>query len=127
MRSDLQHDWTHLDNNDVEWSCSIFLDEFNGLLQKHTPVNNFKTNVKKKLPVGSHVKAQIRIRQRRLQRYIQTRDPEQYRLYCKQRNLVKKLTKKAMIKAEKDLAKKIKTNPKAFWAHVNSKLKTRQT
>ena len=36
-----------------------------------------------------------------------------------------KLMRQAKRKFESDVADKAKTNPKAFWCHVNSKLKTK--
>lgn len=45
--------------------------------------------------------------------------------YTKARNLVSKLMRQAKRKFEREVAKKAKTNPKAFWRHVNGKLKTK--
>ncbi len=42
----------------------------------------------------------------------------------KQRNSLRELTRKLQ-KTEKDLIKKLKKDPKAFWQYANSKLKTR--
>lgn len=45
--------------------------------------------------------------------------------YTKARNMVTKLMRQAKRKFESGVAEKSKTNPKAFWRHVNGKLKTR--
>ena len=45
--------------------------------------------------------------------------------YTKARNMVSKLMRQSKRKFESEVAKKSKTNPKAFWRHVNGKLKTR--
>ena len=45
--------------------------------------------------------------------------------YAKAINKVIKLMRQAKRKFESDVADKAKTNPKAFWCHVNSKLKTK--
>ena len=45
--------------------------------------------------------------------------------YKKQRNKVKSLMRKAVRKFEKGIANNCKINPKLFWAHVRSKLKTK--
>jgi len=45
--------------------------------------------------------------------------------YCKIRNTAKAETRKAVREYEKEIAKLSKKNPKAFYRHVNSKLKTR--
>ena len=66
IRNSLQHDWSHLVNNDVESSYNLFLEEYNKLVHKHIPPAKKADNTaKRKLPFGSHVKSQIRIRQRR--------------------------------------------------------------
>ena len=43
--------------------------------------------------------------------------------YTKARNKVTKLIRKAKRTFEGDVAEKALTNPKAFWCHVNSKVK----
>ena len=45
--------------------------------------------------------------------------------YTRARNKVKKLMRQAKKKFESDIANKSTSNPKAFWSHVRSKLKTR--
>ena len=45
--------------------------------------------------------------------------------YIRARNKVTKLLRQAKRKFESDVAAKSKTNPKAFWRHVNNKLKTK--
>ena len=45
--------------------------------------------------------------------------------YTKARNMVSKLMRQSKRKFESEVAKKSNTNPKAFWRHVNGKLKTR--
>jgi hypothetical protein len=44
--------------------------------------------------------------------------------YAKARNQAKKSCKQGVKQMEKDIATKIKHNPKMFWKYTNSKLKT---
>ena len=57
------------------------------------------------------------------QRYIETRDEDKWREYCKARNKVKKLTRQARKNIEKDIAKQAKKIQSSFG---NSKTKTKQ-
>ena len=71
------------------------------------------------------VLAQIRKKNRAWNRYIETRQQDKYRSYCKIRNRVKKLTKESQINREKDIAQSVKENPKKFWNYTKSKTKIR--
>ena len=56
---------------------------------------------------------------------METRDGKRYEEYCKVRNQVRNLTRKAVINKEKEIAKEVKKNPKKFWQYTQSKTKTR--
>ena len=43
------------------------------------------------------------------------------------RNKVRKITRTNALKHEEEIASKVKSNPKVFWNHVNSKLKLTET
>jgi hypothetical protein len=50
---------------------------------------------------------------------------ERYKEYCKQRNKMKSLTRKAVKDKETEIAKDVKNNPKKFWQYTKSKTKPR--
>ena len=132
LKNDLKDRWSDIsgDDYDIDSLYHLFLEHYNSLVENHIPQTQrvISTQTCELKPyLGHHVKSQIKIRQRRWTRYLETRCPVKYEQYKTQRNYVKKLTKKALKQAQKDLAKKIKGNPKRFWAHVNSKRKTRET
>ncbi|KAK3102286.1 hypothetical protein FSP39_010211 [Pinctada imbricata] len=58
-------------------------------------------------------------------RYMETRDPNSYREYCRARNKVISTIAKERKKREHDIAKSAKTNCKNFWSYINSKRKTK--
>jgi hypothetical protein len=58
-------------------------------------------------------------------RYLNTREGNDFLEYARARNQARWESRKAKSKFEYDLAKESKTNPKAFYSYVNSKLKTR--
>ena len=56
-------------------------------------------------------------------RYLATQDVNVYQEYCRCRNQVRRLTRNAVKKKyERKIAKRSKTNNKAFWKFVNSKI-----
>ena len=59
--------------------------------------------------------------------YKQTREGKDYLAYTKTRNTAKAETRRAVRDFEQEIAKRAKTNPKAFYSFVNSKLCTRPT
>ena len=56
-------------------------------------------------------------------RYLQSSDGRVYSEYCKCRNQLRRLTRKAVKDQEREIAKKAKSDPKAFWSFVNRKTK----
>ena len=80
-------------------------------------------------PVDNHLQEAIRIKRSSHRRWMSTTsgvDRETARLqYTRARKKVKKLMHQAKRKFESEMTNKSKSNPKAFWSHVRSKLKTR--
>lgn len=77
------------------------------------------------VPVDSKC-LQIKKKKKRCwQRYMETRDDEKWRAYCKQRNQLRNMTRRLKRDMEKTIAKEAKRNPKKFWNYVKSKTKTR--
>ena len=132
IRKELKNDWNKMiTTGDIDKDYDSFLQRYKDSVSRHIPTKrscstNSDENKKRKLSLDMNVMSQIKIKQRRWRRYMETKDPEKYKLYRVQRNYVKKLVKQAMKKIEKEVASKIKSNPKHFWAYVNSKSKARQ-
>jgi len=60
-------------------------------------------------------------------RYKDTRDGQHYLEYVKARNAAKLEARKAVRCYEKEIAKRAKKNPKAFYKYVNRKIKTKDS
>ena len=60
-------------------------------------------------------------------RYLNTRDGEAYKEYCRARNQVRTLTRKITKQFEKQIAQQVKENPKKFWKYARSKTKTKNS
>ena len=57
---------------------------------------------------------------------MQTKEGKDYLMYAKARNQAKSACRKAVKDYEKDIAKKVKTNPKAFYAYAKTKMRTQE-
>ena len=60
-------------------------------------------------------------------RYLESKDAEAYLHYCRARNQLRRMTRKAARDQEKKIASLVKHNSKAFWKYINSKTKLRQS
>ena len=67
----------------------------------------------------------VKKKHRTWQRYLKTRDQENYRAYTKQRNKVRWTTRNRQEEGEKDISKCSESNGKKFCRYLRSKLKTR--
>ena len=78
-------------------------------------------------PLWMNEKALKKVRKKHasFERYMETKEGKDYRTYAKARNQAGDACKKALKEYERSIAKNAKVNPKAFYAYVNSKLKTK--
>ena len=78
-------------------------------------------------PLWMNEKALKKVRKKHasFMRYMETKEGKDYRTYAQARNQAGDACKKAMKEYERSIAKNAKVNPKAFYAYVNSKLKTK--
>ena len=95
------------------------------LMEQHIP----KYKNKKNSPKGTKIinlekKALRKIKKKHKlwKRYLNTKNGEIYQEYCRVRNQVRQITRKAVRNREKEIAKQCKRNPKIFWQYVRSKL-----
>ena len=88
---------------------------------KSTPSKKLKYNT----PLDKKSLSKIKKKHKAWKKYMASRESDHYKEYCKYRNQVRNLTKKARKEQEKGVAKDAKTNPKKFWKFVNGKTKTR--
>lgn len=58
-------------------------------------------------------------------RYMDTREGREYQIYAKARNQARDACKQALKEYERKIAKNSKVNPKAFYAYVNSRMKSK--
>jgi hypothetical protein len=63
-------------------------------------------------------------KKRAYQKYLQTRNEDDYKLYARARNQSRWESRRAKKDFERNIAREAKANPKAFFKYVNSRLKT---
>lgn len=121
-------DWDSLFSNslhDVQQLWDIFLQKFNDIFNKATPVTLRKAKHIKHFELEESIRNKIKKKNALWKKYIRSRKEDIRREYVKLRNQVRQETRKAKLLHEENIAKCIKTNPKKFWSYVNLKLKTR--
>ena len=129
MRQNLRIDWDEKLKtlNSVEGKWKFFKAVMTTEIEKNIPQKKQHTKQKKSSPLSQEVLKSVRRKHRLWQRYLETRDGQKYQDYCKARNKVKKMVRRAKCEYEQSIARESKENPKKFWSYVNSKTKTRST
>ena len=98
------------------------------MVDKHVPrmkLDGTRKQHRKPVWMNDRVLSRIKKKKTAFENYKRTREGKDYLEYCKIRNTAKAETRKAVREYEKEIAKLSKKNPKAFYRHVNSKLKPR--
>jgi hypothetical protein len=95
-------------------------------VEKSTPKSNPQASGQRgKSWMDMGTLASVRKKHQLFRKWRQTRDSADYQAYIRARNQARKLCRTAQRKQEENVAKEAKRNPKAFWAFVKSKTKTR--
>ena len=128
MRQLLNINWENLFegcNGDINQMWEIFVNKYKYAEEECIPQNILKTG-KRIFTYLDRISLSKRNKKYRLwKRYLATQDVNVYQEYCKCRNHVRRLTRNAVKKYEGKIAKRSKTNNKAFCKFVNSKIKLR--
>ncbi|KAK3089529.1 hypothetical protein FSP39_004304 [Pinctada imbricata] len=114
-------------NMDDVWDT--FLSKMNEQIDKYVPTKKIKsgTNAKQNVPLDKEILSVLK-KKKSLARKCSTSyttDQSVRREYCKVRNKVKSLVRKAKRDFEHNISLKAKENPKVIWRYINSKSKTR--
>jgi hypothetical protein len=124
--SDINWEEELSDRKTVEEIWSFIKGNIQIVTDKYIPKRKSAQTTQKKLGIlNEKVLAKIRKKHRAWQRYIETKEGQKYEEYCRIRNKVKSLVRKAKIENEQDVAKDAKQNPKKFWQYAKSKTKTK--
>lgn len=130
MRRDLVQDWDQLFSecaDDPEEQLSVLTHILRGSQTNHVPMRDVtKSRTTRRTPLDTSIRAEIRKKHRLWERFMADRTNEKRLAYTKQRNQVRKMTRRAKKIHESNLADQVKDNPKKFWGYAKSKLKTKQ-
>ena len=122
-------DWDGVFNGlDLSDSWDILTDKITGLIEKYIPESRVSSRQCKKNPIVNNdcIEA-IKRKHTKWKKYQYCKTEQNYELYKNARNNVKTEMRKSKYSYEKDLASKIKTDPKLFWSYVRSKMKTKSS
>ena len=119
--------WDQVLGNNMEEATKTFYDIYNKAVSECIPLTKtIKRKVgNKPIWMSKEGVKKVRKKYRAWQRYMRTKDGNDYQNYINMRNETNSLLRKLCRNFERDLAKNIKNNPKKFWHYVNSKSKTK--
>ena len=126
-------DWDELLNKapDVNSMWNIFKERVDLAIEacvpKKTVIINGKNSHRNGKSLDRKSLAKIKRKNRLWDNYCKTSDGRVYLDYCKTRNQVRSMTRKAEILLEKSIARQSRTNPKKFWQFVGKKTKSKST
>ena len=127
MKKELNIDWqtelTKLNTTEEKWM--FFKNKVLSSIESHIP----KSKPAKGTPgiINEAVLRAVRKKHRAWQRFMETKEGEKYREYCRARNKVKSLVRKTKLEFEKNISRNAKENPKQFWKYANSKTKVKDS
>ena len=119
-------DWREeLGSKDVETQWVIFNNIINYAKEKHVPKRVYIGQHKQtNTPIDRKCIEKIQSKHNLWKKYMKNRNDEVYSQYCKVRNQVKSMLKRARKNYEKD-TRNIKENPKIAWKYIKSKYKVK--
>ena len=107
---------------DAEASWNLFKDKVTSTVDACIPKKKRRNNGKP-LWMQQNTMRIIRKKRRLWKHYTTTRDYQSYLEYKPVQNATKSMVKKAKREFEKNLAKNVKKNPKAFYSYINNRCK----
>ena len=114
---------TQLKEMTTQEAWNLFQSKMNVLTEEYVPKK--KSPRKKRNMYMNNEALRLRKRKERLwKKFLDTGKDSDYSRFAKVRNELRAMTRNLKRSFEKGLAKNLKTNPKAFWAYVNSKVKS---
>ena len=113
-------------NDDIDKVWETFITKFMEAERNCIPKKIVKTCKKKfSFTLDKKTLAKKKKKYRLWKRFLSTKDAKIYEDYCRCRNQLRRLTRKAVKLQEQKVASKAKSNNKIFWKFINSKTKMR--
>ena len=122
IREELQAvNWESIEDLNVEDSWNFFITKINNVIDKHVPQKKLNRNKRKQKWINTECLSSIKTKHKAWNRYIHTKDRNDYLRYCKVRNQCTKVTKTAKKKFEQSIIENVQRDPKGFWGYVRDK------
>ena len=128
LRKFLAEEWDKKfsDKDTVDEMWSEFCEILDDGIRRHIPFTEpGKKNSKWHYPVDKEYKTMVRRKHRLWTRWTEKQTVEAEQAYKKQRNLVRKESRRLERKQQCEVAKTCKTKPKKFWKYVRPKRENR--
>ena len=120
-------DWKAIKNMNVQDCWTYIKEKIQKGIKEYVPTKIISNKTKDKPTWFSHtIKKNVKNKYKLFKRFLETDSSRDYKQYIEARNSTCKMIKKAKKCHEQKIASQAKTNPKAFWKHVNSKRKCRE-
>ena len=120
-------DWeAMLEGDDIDKSWNLFENSLNGAMKLYIPTYISKNVHKHSFDAPSTLLYKIQLKREAFRNFKRFPSNVNYSIYTKYRNQVVWESRKAKKEKEKKIAKLSKSNPKAFYQYVNSKVKPRE-
>ena len=132
LREEMSIDWSAAFRSvpeDETGQYEVLLDLLMKAQELNIPKLDSRLNTGRKrrtFPVSTATREAMRKKNRMWQRFLETREPDKLQAYRRQRNKVRRLTRKAKRDFEATVAAQAKTFPKKFWRYAKSKLSVKE-
>ena len=120
-----EQDWSEMANMTCTEAWIYFQNIFQKAVSKHIPSSVPARDKRKQLWMNRDAIILHKKKKDAWNHYKRTKDKHDYIRANQLKNDLSKLTRHLCREFEKDLARNMKTNPKAFWRYCNTKLKTK--
>ena len=122
-----QINWTIIQSMDINDAWNLIKTKIHQGMELFIPKKKPKKKSQRPPWLCNDLRKSIKKKYLAFKRFLESKNSWRYKEYIKVRNKVSKDVKKAKYDYESNIACKCKENPKAFWNHVNSERKCRET
>ena len=124
-------DWTEMREKSVEEKWTSFCSKFDEIVDRNIPT--VKKGKNHPVPLPDEIRAKIKEKDKLSRKIYELKCERRWaehdilwKKYCKVRNKVRSMSRRARKDFERKIATESKENPKKIYAYINSKVKTRE-
>jgi hypothetical protein len=119
----MQRDWAGelADRQSITEKWEYFERLYHTAVEEAVPTKTTSNRRKFKKPLSQKTRKLIKTKDKLWKKYKATNNPSAHLEYKRQRNKVRRATRKEAKQHERNIARDVKVNPKRFWNHVKQK------